>query len=191
MPPLLVPPSSTALIPTVIVPPVAPGVKASVPFVLTEGGTRNELGLLFVTVKLTVWLLSFVGPARIFVRALGMETATSYLSTVTEVIARLNDGAWFTGTMVTVRFVVLVNDPSSAVMLTIVLPLALVTGANTSVRTVPVPVRDTVTRFVFEETQVTVKLVVSGSYRVNAKPRFVVAFSRIVLLVIMPIKTGG
>src|SRR5665213_3519874 len=92
-PPLFVPPESTALRPTVTVPPEAAGVKVRVPLGLMAGETRKRAGLLFVTVNVTVWLLSFVGPAWMFVTALGTVTATSYLSTVTFDTAMLNEGA--------------------------------------------------------------------------------------------------
>ena len=65
-PPLAVVPLSWVVTDTVAVPlAFAAGVKVSVPLALIAGCTLKRALLLFVTVKLTVWDDSFVGPELI------------------------------------------------------------------------------------------------------------------------------
>ena len=95
-PPLVVPPLSCARTVTVTLPPRPDGVNVSVPFVVIAGWMTNKPVLSLLNTRLTTWLDSFAAPAKMFVTTAATVTATPYLSTVTELIARLNEGASFT-----------------------------------------------------------------------------------------------
>src|SRR5205809_46277 len=82
-PPLAVPPLSWSATLTVAVPlALAAGVNESVPLAAIVGCTLKMPLLLFVTLKLSVWLASLAGPALSAVAQLAMDCEPASLRTV-------------------------------------------------------------------------------------------------------------
>ena len=136
-----------------------------------------------VTVNVQVCADSLVGPALRLVRKLALVIMPASSAITTRLVLRTKDGASFTA--VTVNNIVLVteSEPSEAVTVIVADPLAFATGANVRVRLVPEPLMATVARLVSADVAVVVKLLESGSEIVKVEVRFVVASSRMVLLV--------